>query len=698
MTLKNIMPSRWLVPKIIFCFLFILLFEKNCSAGQWTMMFYLAADNDLYSQALTDIEELQRISGQPGIDIIVQLDSPSGAFRYRVLPRGISTLANLGQSNSGSPEALADFGSWAVKTYPAQKYLLVLWDHGSGWSKRSKYIGYDQQCNDFLNVADGELRQALTKISAVAGQPLEIVIFDACSMQMAEVLMELNGLCHYAVGSEALFPVEGMPYDVAWTGIDGGTSAESLAVRLVNSCNAFNDAGYQTTCSAVNIRMLSASAQDLRSLTGRLLQLPVSAYVDSNGIPGSVLSFPPYDSYDLPLALDYLGNRIPDPEKTLVLAASQKFRNSVLAQSISGSTYQPAQGLAVWHPDGKMNLESGTDPYHNLQWSGLSGWDKILYQLIFRQDSTAPVPQKVNLAQAAGGLGNLTWENGYDPSGIEICQIRHCQNLITDFYDRGGRSDSSNWHKNGFTIIPRANGDTAYFSIGGQMTSKNVIQFDSTGNIGFSAGGILGSIILESSSDTIAGWDTLGAWNLFGDSREKYYSAKVKSTAALIRFSWKPFSAGYGVYLDEIKVCHPDAAKEIETVTVSQPYYILGGQPGSAGYYQIRSVDSLQNQSSWSEARFYRPADGSLRSWPNPFKDKIFLLFSSSTERKQEVKIFNILGQYIDRMSLQTKAINGKTVENLYYWEPQASITDGIYIAQLNSDTGVRTIKMILIR
>ncbi|MDP2808215.1 MAG: clostripain-related cysteine peptidase, partial [bacterium] len=130
------------------------------------MMFYMAADNDLCSQALTDIKELQRISGRPGIDIIVQLDSPSGAYRYRVLPQGTSILASLGQSNSGSPEALENFGSWAVKTYPAQKYLLVLWDHGDGWNKRGKSIGYDQYFKDWLSVAGGELRQAVAKISA----------------------------------------------------------------------------------------------------------------------------------------------------------------------------------------------------------------------------------------------------------------------------------------------------------------------------------------------------------------------------------------------------------------------------------------------------------------------------------------------------------------------------------------------------
>lgn len=661
------------------------------------MMFYMAADNDLSGQALIDIKELQKISGQPGIDIIVQLDSPSGSFRYKVLPQGTSILASLGQSNSASPEALANFGSWAVKTYPAQKYLMVLWDHGSGWSKYSKYIGYDQQFNDFLSVAGGGLKEVLAKVSSTAGQPLDIVVFDACLMQMAEVLVELDGLCHYAVGSEALFPIAGMPYDKAWENIDGNTSAESLAASLVNSCSSYDDLGYQVTCSAVDINRLSAASKNLMSLAGRLKQLPISTYIRPTAIPDSALCFLSGYSYDLPLVLDFIGNRIPDPGKTLILDVSQQFKSSVLSQAIAGNDYQKASGLAVWYPNGKNNFESGIEAYRNLKWSGLSGWDKILYQLIFKQDSIAPVPQNVKLAQTNEGVWGVTWEIVYEPSGIERYQIRHSQALTTDFIDRGGSADSSNWIKTGFVIIPKDDGDTAYYSINGQMTSKKTIQFDSSGNIGFEAEGINGSLVLESSSDSNTGWDTLGIWNYFGEAQKRYCSAKVKSAAARVKITWNPNSSSWA-YIDDIKVCHPDAAKEIVTVESYLPFYSLSSQSSTSGFYQIMSVDSMQNKSSWSEAIFYQPALSVIKAWPNPFKDKVCISFSSSTVKTQEVKIFNILGQYIDKMVLRKKETNGEMAENLFSWEPQTAIATGVYFAQMTSDSGVRAIKMILIR
>lgn len=698
MAMKNIMPSRRMLVKAVIALLLVMLFENVCFGGQWTMMFYMAAHNDLYSQALTDIKELQKISGKSGIDILVQLDSPSGAYRYKVLPQGTSILASLGQSNSGSPEALADFGSWAVKAYSAQKYLLVLWDHGDGWSKRGKSIGIDGL--DYLSVAGGELRQAVSEISYVAGQPLDIVVFDACNMQMAEVLMELDGICNYAVGSEALFSTEGMPYSTAWEGINGNTSAESLAISLVRSCDIYEEMGYQVTCSAVNINSLSAATHNLKSVTDRLNQLPISAFISPTAIPDSVLSFLSWFSYDLPLALDFIGNRVPDPEKTLVLDASRQFKNSVLVQSIAGDDYQTANGLAVWYPKEKNNFEKGIESYRNLKWSVLSGWDKLLYRQIYQQDLTAPIPQNVNLVQEYGGFGKLTWEGGYDPAGIERYQIRHSQQMIVDFNDRAGVSDSANWDKTGFRLINAGNGDTAYYSnsLDGQMTGKNAIQFDSSGNIGFYAKGIWGSIVLESSGDTTVGWDTLGIWNRFGDSSEYYYSAKVKSEAAFVRFIWNPFAGGNWVYIDNIKVCHPDIKAEIKIINTCLPFYNLNCQPGAAGFYQIRSVDSIQNQSPWSVACFYFHVNGSIKTWPNPFKDKVFVYCSSLTDWPQEVKIYNILGQFIDRMSMQDKTSNEGSTEKLYYWEPKAAVTNGIYIARVNSDIGVRAVKMILMR
>ena len=41
---------------------------------------------------------------------------------------------NLGANvDSGSPQTLLDFIRWAKAKAPAERYALIIWNHGSGW-------------------------------------------------------------------------------------------------------------------------------------------------------------------------------------------------------------------------------------------------------------------------------------------------------------------------------------------------------------------------------------------------------------------------------------------------------------------------------------------------------------------------------------------------------------------------------------
>ncbi len=42
-------------------------------------------------------------------------------------------VADLGEVNMADGQTLVDFVTWAVQTYPADKYVLILSDHGMGW-------------------------------------------------------------------------------------------------------------------------------------------------------------------------------------------------------------------------------------------------------------------------------------------------------------------------------------------------------------------------------------------------------------------------------------------------------------------------------------------------------------------------------------------------------------------------------------
>ena len=46
---------------------------------------------------------------------------------------GSEMLMDLGEKNMGDANTLADFLTWAIQTYPADKHVLIMSDHGMGW-------------------------------------------------------------------------------------------------------------------------------------------------------------------------------------------------------------------------------------------------------------------------------------------------------------------------------------------------------------------------------------------------------------------------------------------------------------------------------------------------------------------------------------------------------------------------------------
>ena len=101
---------------------------------KWTVMVYLAGDNSLDSAGTVDLNEMKRVGTTNDINVVAQFDSATGHITRRFcLRKGTSLkadqVASLGKTDTGDPKFLNDFIAWAVKNYPADHYLLVLWNH-----------------------------------------------------------------------------------------------------------------------------------------------------------------------------------------------------------------------------------------------------------------------------------------------------------------------------------------------------------------------------------------------------------------------------------------------------------------------------------------------------------------------------------------------------------------------------------------
>ena len=110
--------------------------QHKSSLKEATIMVYIAADNDLHYFAWKNIKELSEVA-PPNINIIVQLNEPGKhkkTQRY-LITKGKAHILNKDNQeklDSGSAKTLIDFCTYSIKNFPAQDYVLILWDHGTG--------------------------------------------------------------------------------------------------------------------------------------------------------------------------------------------------------------------------------------------------------------------------------------------------------------------------------------------------------------------------------------------------------------------------------------------------------------------------------------------------------------------------------------------------------------------------------------
>jgi hypothetical protein len=185
----------------------------------------MAADNSLYNNAKTDIREMLKSSIPANNNLLIYLDAPSWSADsipqlYQIKNKQLVSIKQYKQHNSVSPEVLKDVVEYAVNSFQAESYGLVLWSHGTGWLLENTF--------DTLRTQKAILHYApLTKsfgkddvqeinimdLAAALPVKFEYLIFDACLMSSIEVLYQLRNKAGIIIASPTETLVDGFPYD-----------------------------------------------------------------------------------------------------------------------------------------------------------------------------------------------------------------------------------------------------------------------------------------------------------------------------------------------------------------------------------------------------------------------------------------------------------------------------------------------------
>ncbi len=208
------------------------------SGQTWTVMLYQDADDQILEKDIfVDFNEAERVGSSGRVNIVSQIDRFAGAFqgdgnwsgarRYYItqdndLNRINSQLAqDLGEVDMANGQSLVDFVQWSVQNFPADKYVLILSDHGMGWpggwsdpdpgGSSSSRVPLASRLGKNIYLMD--LDDALDQSRQIAGiDKFEILGMDACLMAQLEVMAALQPHAHYAVVSEETEPSLGWAY------------------------------------------------------------------------------------------------------------------------------------------------------------------------------------------------------------------------------------------------------------------------------------------------------------------------------------------------------------------------------------------------------------------------------------------------------------------------------------------------------
>ncbi|MBN1660076.1 MAG: hypothetical protein JXA93_16870 [Anaerolineae bacterium] len=204
----------------------------------WLVMLYQDADDKILEQDIyVDLNEAERVGSSDRLHIVAQVDRFRGGYqgdgnwsstrRYYItqdtdLSRVNSQMvADLGEANMSDGETLIDFVTWAVETFPADKHVLILSDHGmgwpGGWSDADSGVRGDPGIPLAARIGDQlylhEIDETLQIIRDRTGiGQFEMIGLDACLMGHVEVFAALAPHARYAVASQETEPALGWAY------------------------------------------------------------------------------------------------------------------------------------------------------------------------------------------------------------------------------------------------------------------------------------------------------------------------------------------------------------------------------------------------------------------------------------------------------------------------------------------------------
>jgi len=389
----------------------------------WTVLVYMAADNNLESAALEDIDEMLAAKDGDNLRFVVQIDRSTGfsakaisgagdfsTTRRLVIQSGkggkreLLNVADLGETDTGDPKHLQEFIAWGATTFPADHVALVLWNHGQAWQGIAGDDGAGDEHWLLLPAMQKALKAGLAQAKL---KEFAFVGFDACLMGGLVVANAVQGTTRYMIASEDLEPGHGWDYRSFGAVVGNPASGpEQLGKAVLDGYLAHaksHKQGASVTLAMLDLKHLAKVEGAVQGLT-KAMGADMAKIAKKIGSTRSRVqefgrSPNPEQAYFM-VDLGDLATEIATEAPQLGKLKDQLLQGlaGMILHKISGPVTKRATGMAVYFPPTSKLYRK---PYDGVD--GIGAWRTTLTGFHKTADKQGVVPKLQKVKAAAGG-------------------------------------------------------------------------------------------------------------------------------------------------------------------------------------------------------------------------------------------------------------------------------------------------------
>lgn len=413
----------------------------------WTIIVYIAADNDLRGFAARNLKQMSTIGSNNHCNIVAHLDirmngNKKVTRRYYVQRETIMWMnaddPNTQQMDSGDPNTLISCCQWAIQNYPADNYMLVFWNHGTGiidpatgriinsvdlftFNNATHKLDLDRSIGflDFITILERQqrgicwddstghyltnqkLEEALAYVSRnyLNGGKFSIIAFDACLMSMLEIANIVKPYANIMVSSQEVELSTGWNYSMALNPfLTHAPNKFELAKNIVKAYGqAYDNVTDDYTQSALNLETITGLEKNINTLARLLMEclkkqsnttIKNAIYASSNKLLCTHFDEPSYIDLhhflsNLQVNLKHFAFNNPQEGQTLVNAVRETIteglaliEHNVIAHAC-GRNVKNARGISIYFPDRRIHPS-----YRKTNFAASNEWAAFLTQYL----------------------------------------------------------------------------------------------------------------------------------------------------------------------------------------------------------------------------------------------------------------------------------------------------------------------------